>query len=305
MLDTPAAPAPFTNTQIAEALHEVADLLETQQANPPRIRAYRIAAQTILELKQPASDLYRREGAEGLRKLPGIGRSLSNSIAHLVIDGRLPLLERLRGDFRAERVFSTVPDIGPGLARKIHEELHIETLAELQLAAEDGRLAGLAGIGPKRLRAVLESLPGRLRGTVGTGIARRTGPVVGTEVDQTIPVSEILAIDEQYRQLAKANRLPMVTPRRFNPTGAAWLPILHTHRSDRHYTALFSNTARAHELGTTHDWVVIYRDDHDSEGRWTVITAQFGPLRGQRIVRGREQECAVHYRSEESAAGAS
>jgi putative hydrolase len=70
--------------------------------------------------------------------------------------------------------------------------------------------------------------------------------------------------------------------------------VLHTQRGTRHYTALFSNTARAHELGTTHDWVVIYRDD-DDHGRWTVITAQYGRLRGHRIVRGREQECARHY----------
>ena len=63
----------------------------------------------------------------------------------------------------------------------------------------------------------------------------------------------------------------------------------------RHYTAMFSNTARAHELDTTHDWVVIYRDDDGNHGQWTVITSHFGKLRGKRIVRGRESECASHY----------
>ena len=71
------------------------------------------------------------------------------------------------------------------------------------------------------------------------------------------------------------------------------MPILHTHRGKRHYTVLFSNTARAHELGTTHDWVVIYRD---GDGQWTVVTALFGDLKGRRIVRGREAECAEFYR---------
>ena len=89
--------------------------------------------------------------------------------------------------------------------------------------------------------------------------------------------------------------LPRIAPRRFNPTREAWLPVLHTERAGRHYTALYSNTARAHELGTTHDWVVIYLDDHDHHGRWTVITSAFGALRGRRIVRGREHECAAHY----------
>jgi hypothetical protein len=48
-------------------------------------------------------------------------------------------------------------------------------------------------------------------------------------------------------------------------------------------------------LNTTHDWVVIYRDDANAHGRWTVITAQFGKLHGCRIVRGREDECEKHY----------
>ena len=71
--------------------------------------------------------------------------------------------------------------------------------------------------------------------------------------------------------------------------------MLHTEREGRHYTALYSNTARAHELGTTHDWVVIYRDDDQHSGSWTAITSSFGALRGRRVIRGREDECARHY----------
>lgn len=81
----------------------------------------------------------------------------------------------------------------------------------------------------------------------------------------------------------------------------AWLPILHTHRGARHYTALFSNTARAHEMHTTHDWVVIYRDDHGGQVQWTVITSRLGDLEGRRIVRGREEECRRCYDEAEHA----
>ena len=108
-------------------------------------------------------------------------------------------------------------------------------------------------------------------------------------------MGELLDIDCQYRQAAQSGKLPLIAPRRFNPTGEAWLPILHTQRDQRHYTALFSNTARAHELGTLRDWVVIYRDDHDGAGQWTVITGRFGRTRGERIVRGRESECIDYY----------
>jgi len=67
-------------------------------------------------------------------------------------------------------------------------------------------------------------------------------------------------------------------------------------RDPWHFTALFSNTARAHELNRTRDWVVIYfyDDDHD-EGQHTVVTETSGRLKGRRVVRGREAECRDFY----------
>ena len=197
-----------------------------------------------------------------------------------------------RGNDVAEQAFASVPSIGATLAKRIHEELGIETLAELQSAAWDGRLQKLPGFGEKRIRAVRESLAAR---------GRREPSFVGDDpVDLTleIPISELLDIDNEYRLKSDQQTLPRIAPRRFNPTASAWLPVLHTVRGDRHYTALFSNTVRAHEMGTTHDWVVIYLEEHQQKGqngRWTVITSQFGKLRGRRIVRGRERECAEHY----------
>lgn len=104
-------------------------------------------------------------------------------------------------------------------------------------------------------------------------------------------MSELLDVDREYRDAASAGRLPLITPRRFNPERRRWLPILHTSRGDRHYTALFSNTATAHALGRTQDWVVIYLDHAVSDGQWTAVTAGSGPLRGRRVIRGREAEC--------------
>ena len=56
-------------------------------------------------------------------------------------------------------------------------------------------------------------------------------------------------MDREYREQADAGKLPRIAPRRFNPSRAAWLPVLHTRRGQRAYTALFSNTARAHRAG--------------------------------------------------------
>ena len=109
-------------------------------------------------------------------------------------------------------------------------------------------------------------------------------------------VVEILAVDEEYRAKAAQGLLHKIAPRRFNPKHEVWLPILHTSRGNRHYTALFSNTPRAHQLHKTSDWVVIYYDRGDGERQCTVVTAGHGPLAGKRIVRGREAECLEYYR---------
>jgi hypothetical protein len=62
------------------------------------------------------------------------------------------------------------------------------------------------------------------------------------------------------------------------------------------FSVLFSNTALAHSLGRTRDWVIIYfHHELGSEGQRTVVTETRGPIRGQRTVRGRELECQAHY----------
>jgi hypothetical protein len=279
---------PLPNDEVALRLDEVADLLEAQDANPFRVRAYRSAAETVRGLPRPAHEILEAEGTEGLQRLAGIGESLAGSIEQLVQSGRLGLLERLRGT-SVEDILATVPGLGRTLAARIHDALGVESLAELQAAAHDGRLATVRGLGRGRVRMVRESLAGRMRTPPTRARARTEGE------GEPPPVGELLDVDREYRQKAKGTGLARIAPRRFNPTGAAWLPVLHTQRAGRHYTALFSNTARAHELGATRDWVVIYRDDERGRGQWTVITSRMGALAGRRVVRGRERECREVY----------
>ena len=110
-------------------------------------------------------------------------------------------------------------------------------------------------------------------------------------------VEVLLDVDREYREKAHAGLLPKIAPRRMNPEGKAWLPVLHTRFGPWHFTALFSNTELAHELHRNYDWVVIFFSDAEGdEGQCTVVTERRGALTGQRVVRGREPECAQHYR---------
>lgn len=273
------------NTQVAGRLEEVASVLEDQNANPYRVRSYRRAAETLRRLERPVAEVLAERGLPGLQAFPGIGESLARSIRDIVVTGRLPMLDRLRGRSDPVALLSSVPGIGRRTAERLHHDLGVDTLEELESAAHDGRLATVEGFGEKRLAGVRDSLAQRL------GRIRR--PAEATDAEA--PVSELLDVDREYREKTASGVLQRIAPRRLNPSGEAWLPVLHAIRGERHYTALYSNTPRAHSLGATRDWVVLYYDGGRGERQATVITSRRGPLLGRRIVRGREDECGRFY----------
>jgi len=273
------------NDQIARRLDEVASLLNEQDASPFRVQAYRRAAATVRHLPAPVSELFEHQGIDGLRKLPGIGDHLATAIRILLVTGRLPILERLRGEADPIELLMSVPGIGEVQAARLHHDLGIDTLEELEAAANDGRLEEVAGLGPKTVAGIIDSLATRL----GRVYERSSA------APDEVLVSELLSVDREYRELAEAGKLRRITPRRFNPAREPWLPVLHTFRGAHHYTAMFSNTARAHKLKKTHDWVILYHDTTGGDRQYTVITSQQGPLKGKRIVRGREADCGQYY----------
>jgi putative hydrolase len=275
------------NQQIAMKLAQAADLLEQQGANPFRVSAYRRAGDTVSRLSRDIGEMAQAEGTPGLVRLPGIGTGIAAAIQELLRTGNWAQLERLRGTLDPAQLFRTVPGIGPKLAEQIHDSLHIDTLEALEAAAYDGRLDGVLGMGTRRVAAIrnaLAQLLGRPR--------RRPRP----EADEGPDIATLLAVDRDYRERAEQGTLPLIAPRRFNPEGRAWLPVLHTEHGDWHYTLMYSNTARAHELKRIRDWVVVYfYDDHHEEGQCTIVTETRGALTGLRVVRGREPACREYY----------
>lgn len=279
-------PFPLENEAIADRLNEVAAWLESKDANPFRVKAYRNAANTVRALETPISDILESHGPQSLKELPGIGESIAQTIEKLCGSGSVALLDRLRGRAIPKTVLTTVAGVGPKTAAMIHEKLGIDTLEDLEAAANDGRLNTVPGMGHKRLRSVRESLAGRLQ----------RFPRPNRNLSSRMPepsVKDLLSIDQEYRRKAGSGRLVQIVPSRFNPEGKAWLPILHTRRDGHHFTALFSNSPLAHQLNATHDWVVIYCKG--DERQWTVVTDHRGSGAGRRIVRGREAECDAHY----------
>lgn len=148
------------NEEMAERFLEVAGLLEVQHADPNRVRAYRAGAGTLHRMSESVAAIYEEQGVAGLIALPTIGRALALAIADVIETGRWRWLDRLRGEVTPEDVLASLPGVGPVLAGRVHSELGIESLEDLEVAAHDGRLAEVEGFGEQRVQGSSTRWPG-------------------------------------------------------------------------------------------------------------------------------------------------
>lgn len=170
------------NDDIAERLDEIAALLSEQAANPYRVRAYRRAATTLRQLAVPVSQILAQHGAAGLEDLPRIGPGLARTIRDIVVHGYSPVLERLRGDSDAVRLFASVPGIGNRLAARLHDELGLDTLQQLETATHDADLNRSPDLDPSDWRASATRSPFGSRECVWTIITAAFGPLRGRRI---------------------------------------------------------------------------------------------------------------------------
>jgi DNA polymerase (family 10) len=147
---------PVHNNDIAKVFEEIADLLELEDANPFRVRAYRNAARTLRGLGTEISQMIK-EGRD-LTDLPGIGADLAGKIAEVAKTGSLALLKKLRREFPpALTEMLQIPGLGPKRVQTLYHELDIHTLPQLRRAAKDGRIRSLPGFGAKTEKLILEA----------------------------------------------------------------------------------------------------------------------------------------------------
>ena len=148
---------PVHNADITAIFEEIADLLEIQGANTFRIRAYRNAARILGDLPQEARVLVER--GDDLTRLPGIGADLAGKISEIVSTGRCSLLERLRKELPpAITELLKIPGIGPKRVKMLYHDLDVQTIEQLQRAAQDGRIRALHGFGEKTEQNILQAV---------------------------------------------------------------------------------------------------------------------------------------------------
>ncbi|MBD3791594.1 MAG: DNA polymerase/3'-5' exonuclease PolX [Campylobacterales bacterium] len=148
---------PVHNTDIEEIFKEVADLLELQDANPFRVRAYRNAARTIASLPYSIIDLVEKD--KDLTELPGIGEDLADKIREICRTGTLKFLKKLESEEGGSlHTLMGIPGLGPKKVKALHQTLGIETLQELAEAAQQGKIGTVQGFGEKSEANILKEL---------------------------------------------------------------------------------------------------------------------------------------------------
>lgn len=148
---------PVHNADIATLFEEIADLLEIDNANPFRVRAYRNAARQLQGMGVPAADMVAK--GEDLTELPGIGDDLAAKIQEIVETGKCRFLEKLRKQTPPTITeLLKIPGLGPKRVRALYHELDVHTLEQLARAARDGRIRELPGFGAKTEQTILEAV---------------------------------------------------------------------------------------------------------------------------------------------------
>ncbi len=145
-----------SNTEIAAALDELGDLYELDGAIIHRVVAYRNAAKAVRDASESISSLARQGRAT---ELAGIGATIQEKVLALADTGEIPALGRLRAKFPPGLVAMThLPGLGPKRARRLYDELGIDSLEALRSAGEQQRIRGLKGFGAKAEDAILAAL---------------------------------------------------------------------------------------------------------------------------------------------------
>jgi DNA polymerase (family X) len=142
--------------RIARILDEMGTMLEINGENPFRCRAYHTAAQSLMNLPDELTEMI----ADGrLKEVAGIGDTMYAKIVQLATTGQLPAYDELRrGTPPGLVALLRVPGLGPKKIKALHDELKIESLADLNEAAKSGKIAGLKGFGEKTEAKILEGI---------------------------------------------------------------------------------------------------------------------------------------------------
>jgi DNA polymerase (family 10) len=147
----------MTNADIARIFDEIADLLEMKGENQFKIRAYRQAARTIKKLPSEVEQMVRN--GDSLQDIPGVGEAIAKKIEDLVKTGHVKVHDELRAEFPQGILdILAIPGVGTRTAFRLYTELGVKSVAELEQAIREGRVAGMQRMGEKAAQRILQQI---------------------------------------------------------------------------------------------------------------------------------------------------
>ena len=181
------------NKEVAEIFREIAEILEIQDENPFRIRAYLKAAQNVESLSRDIAEVAEKDELE---KIPGIGKDLAEKIKEIVKTGKLKFYEKLKHMVpEGLTILMSVPGLGPKTAKLLYDKLKIKNLKSLKKAASAHKISGLPGINQKTEENILR----------GIALIKKS--------QERMPLAEALAVAGEFTEtLKKLKQVKQIEP---------------------------------------------------------------------------------------------
>lgn len=147
------------NTEVAEFLYKIADLLELQGEIRFKFLAYRRAAQTIESLSRDIEDIYKKESLDGLREIPGVGKDIALRIEEILKTGKLKYLDELKRNTPIDvDSLMNLEGLGPKRIGILYKKLKIKNVEDLEGAVKRGKIRKIPGFGPKVEENILKAI---------------------------------------------------------------------------------------------------------------------------------------------------
>jgi DNA polymerase (family X) len=196
--------ADLTNAQIAAAFEELADLYELDGAVQYRVIAYRTAAQAVRDSSVSVAAM-ARDGR--VTEIPGIGKTLEEKLLALDATGDIPAAIKLRERIPVGLVEVTrLPGFGPKRARRLYDEIGVDSIDALRAAVESGGLRGLRGFGPKAEENLRKTLAEWVEGGPAQRVVLSRALAVGEEIAEALrahPGADRVELAGSMRRLAE------------------------------------------------------------------------------------------------------
>ena len=194
-----------SNEAIAELFENMGTLLEMKGDTVFKIRAYQRAARTIGQLSFPLEQAVQ-DGMD-LKKIPGVGRAISDKIKELLQTGQVSAHQRLLSELpEGVLTLMDIPGIGPKTAMLIAKDLGVSTIQGVEQAARDGSMAALPKLGEKAAENILRHIQ-----TLGSKDRR-------TPIGQALPLAEEIIAALRSRCSTIGDLFPAGSLRRWEET---------------------------------------------------------------------------------------